>query len=153
MQTIKNLFSKYEQLIRYGFFGVLTTIINFSTFYLLDTFLFKGEQSYLLNNAIAWFISVTFAYITNKLFVFNVKGWSAGVLIREISEFFGGRIFSFAIEEAGLWLLVDAMNLGAFSHSIFGFELTGELISKMVVGIVVVILNYFISKLVVFRKK
>lgn len=153
MQMMKKLFFKYKHLINYGFFGVLTTVVNFGAFYLLDTFLIKGEKMYLINNAIAWFITVIFAYITNKIFVFGSKDWSAKVLIREVPEFFGGRVFSFAIEEAGLWLLVSVMYFGEFSWNVLGFELTGELIAKLVIGVIVVILNYFISKLIVFRNK
>lgn len=153
MEKIKGLLVKYKELINYGFFGVLTTVVNFAAFYLLDTFLIKGEQAYLLNNAIAWFLAVVFAFITNKMFVFNSKTWAFKVLIKEAPEFFGGRIFSFAIEEAGLWLLVDKMNFARFSYTFSGIDITGEFIAKLVIGVVVVILNYFISKLIVFRNR
>ena len=68
---IKKLFIKYKELITYVIFGVLTTLVNFFAFWLFTKIL--GEELYLINNAIAWVMGVIFAYITNKLFVFESK--------------------------------------------------------------------------------
>mgnify|MGYP002513124239 FL=1 len=66
---IKTLFIKYKELITYVIFGVLTTVVNFFAFWLFTKIF--GEAFYLVNNAIAWVVGVVFAYITNKLFVFE----------------------------------------------------------------------------------
>lgn len=153
MQKIKNLFFRYKELFNYAFFGLLTTVVNFVTFYILDSFIIKGENAYLINNAIAWFVSVAFAYVTNKIFVFASKSREIKTVAREIVQFFSARVFSFLLEEAGLWLLVDTLSFGAFSYTVFGFEITGNLIAKVVLSVIVVILNYFFSKLWIFRKK
>ena len=151
MKKLTDLIVKYKELITYIFFGVLTTLVNFITFYLLRALL--GEELYLLNNAIAWFLSVVFAYITNKLFVFESKSFERKILLREVSEFFGARIFSFGVEEGGMWLLIDLLGFGEYSLNILGFEIGGQLIAKLILSVIVVMLNYFASKFVIFRKK
>ncbi len=151
MKKLTELILKYKELIAYVFFGVLTTAVNFVTFWLFSRLL--GEKLYYITNAIAWLISVIFAYITNKLFVFEAKEFSAKVLVKEISVFFSARIFSFLVEEGGLILLIWVLGFGEYSFSLFGFEINGQMIAKILLAIVVVLINYFVSKFAVFRKK
>lgn len=151
MKKLTELILKYKELIAYVFFGALTTAVNFVTFWVLSKIL--GEDLYYISNAIAWFISVVFAYFTNKLFVFESKSFAPKVLFKEIPEFFGARVFSFFVEEGGLILLVQTLNFGEFSLTVFGFEISGQLIAKLILAVIVVILNYFASKFVIFRKK
>lgn len=148
---IKNLFVKYKELISYVFFGVLATIVSIGTFKLFDAVL--GEKLYLISNVISWIITVIFAYITNKLWVFESKSWKADVVIKELIGFFGARLFSLGVEEFGLWLLIDALNMGALSLDFMSFYINGNMIAKLIMQVVVVILNYVFSKLIVFRKK
>lgn len=151
MKKIKELLKKYEELILYVVFGVLTTVVNFAVYWVLNKAL--GDNFYLVNNVIAWFVSVVFAYVTNKLWVFESKSWAPKVLLKEVPEFFAARIFSLLVEEGGLWLFVEKMGFDAFSFEILGFEFTGKLIAKLVLAVIVVILNYFFSKFVIFAKK
>ena len=151
MKKLTELILKYKELITYVFFGALTTAVNFVTFWVLSKIL--GEDLYYISNAIAWFISVVFAYFTNKLFVFESKSFAPKVLFKEISEFFGARVFSFFVEEGGLILLVQTLNFGEFSLTVFVFEISGQLIAILILAVIVVILNYFASKFVIFRKK
>lgn len=151
MNTIKKLITKYKELIVYGVFGVGTTLVNFLTYKLFNVLL--GVEYYLVSNIIAWFVSVVFAYVTNKLFVFESKTWKAKVVAKEVTSFFAARIFSFVVEEAGLFLLVDIFGMKNFGMNIIGFNISGNMISKVVLAVVVVVLNYFFSKFVVFRKK
>lgn len=153
MKIIKNLFLKYKELIVYVIFGGLTTVVNLASFYMLEALFGNGENSYLINNAIAWFIAVIFAYVTNKLFVFESRSWDMKIVGKEVVEFFGARVFSFLIEEAGLWLFVDILDFGKLSYKILGFNITGGLIAKLILAVIVVILNYFFSKFVIFKKK
>ncbi len=150
MKKILDLFNKYRELIVYLIFGVLTTAVNLATFYAMESL---TGISYLINNAIAWVVGVIFAFITNKIFVFRSKSWKPSVAGKEAIEFLGARIFSFGVEEAGLWLLVDVVGLASFSKVIIGFTVTGELIAKIILAVIVVILNYVFSKLVIFKKK
>ena len=151
MKKLTELFLKYKELVTYVFFGALTTLVNFLTFSLFRWLL--GEELYLLNNAIAWLVSVIFAYITNKLFVFGSKSFETKTLLKEISEFFSARIFSFGLEEGGMWLLIDLLSFGDYSLTVFGFKISGQLIAKLLLSVIVVIFNYFASKLVIFKKK
>lgn len=148
---MKKLIEKYKELILYVIFGGLTTLVNFASFKIFNIIL--GEEHYLISNVIAWFVSVIFAYITNKLFVFESRSWKIKIISKEIVSFFGARIFSFAVEEFGLFALVDLLGFDYYRLDIFGFVIGGKMISKVILAVIVVILNYFFSKLVVFKKK
>ncbi|MDR1819834.1 MAG: GtrA family protein [Methanobrevibacter sp.] len=131
---IKKIFLllKNKEVMLYLFFGVLTTVVNIiSLIILVDLF----HIDYLIANMIAWFLSIVFAYITNKIWVFESKNKQVHV---EFSLFVGGRIFSGVVDESLMYLLV----------SVLGFNL---LIAKLVSQIVVVILNYVLSKGIVFK--
>lgn len=150
INTIKSLLIKYKELITYGIFGVATTIVNFVTFKLASMLL--GEDLYLLSNVIAWVISVVFAYITNKIWVFESKSFRFDIVMKELLSFFAARGFSFIVEEMGLFLLVDVAKLSDYQLTVLSFEISGTMIAKVLVSFVVVIMNYFFSKLFIFRK-
>lgn len=151
IKTIKSLLIKYKELITYGIFGVATTVVNFATFEIASRIL--GEKLYLLSNVIAWVVCVVFAYITNKLWVFESNSLKPDVVFKELLSFFAARGFSFIIEEGGLFLLVDVAGLSAYSLKVLSFSISGTFIAKAIVGVVVVIINYFFSKMFIFRKK
>lgn len=148
---IKKIIKKYKEIILYVIFGVLTTAVNFVSFWLLSKAL--GEKFYLLNNAIAWIISVIFAYITNKLFVFDSKSRNIKIVFKEVLEFFLARLFSFAVEEGGFWLFIEIMNFDKHSIILLGFNISGQLIAKVLLAVIVVIMNYFFSKFLIFSNK
>ncbi len=151
MTKIKELIKKYRELIVYVIFGGLTTVVNLVVFALVGLLL--GDERYLITNAVAWFAAVVFAYVTNKIWVFESKSWSGKVLLKEIPSFFAARVFSFVLEEAGLYLFVDLLSFNEISIKILSFEIGGELIAKVILAVVVVVVNYVLSKLVIFRKK
>lgn len=151
MKFIKKLYLKYKELINYVFFGALATVVSIVSFKIFDVML--GADLYLVSNIISWIITVIFAYFTNKIWVFESKSWKANVLVREIISFFGARVFSLVVEEAGLWLLIDVLSMGGICWTILGFNITGNLIAKVIMQVVVVILNYIFSKLIIFKKK
>ncbi len=142
---------KNKEIILYVLFGGLTTLVNFFAFWLLNKA--AGEYAYLVNNVIAWFVAVVFAYVTNKLWVFESKSWAFKTIVKEIPEFFLARVFSLFIEEAGLWLFVEKAGFDSFSFSVLGFDVTGKLLAKAVLAVIVVILNYFFSKFIIFARK
>ncbi len=150
INTIKSLIIKYKELITYGVFGVATTLVNFVSFKLASVLL--GEDLYLLSNIIAWVVSVIFAYITNKLWVFESKSLKPEVVFKELVSFFAARGFSFIVEELGLFLLVDVARLSDYQLTVLSFEISGTMIAKVLVAFVVVIMNYFFSKLFIFKK-
>ena len=151
MSKIKELIIKYKEIITYLIFGVLTTLVNLATFWVFTKIL--GEEFYLINNAIAWIVGVVFAFVTNKLFVFDSKSWNIKTAGKEFVEFVGARLFSFGVEEGGMWLFVDILAFGEKSLTLFGFTITGQIIAKLALAVIVVILNYFFSKFIIFKKK
>ena len=114
------------------FFGTLTFFVNVIVYFLFENVF---GINYIISNIIAWFFSVLFAYITNRIWVFESK--SANI-IKEMSLFFGGRIFSGVVDTGLMYLFIDILTIG-------------DLISKIVVQVIVVILNYVFSKLIVFK--
>lgn len=151
MKTITTIFIKYKEIITYIIFGVLTTVVNFFAFWLFTKIL--GENLYLVNNAIAWVIGVVFAYITNKLFVFESKSWNLKLITKEITGFLGARIFSFLVEEGGMFLFISVLGLGEKSLELLGFTITGQFIVKLLLAVIVVVLNYVFSKFIIFKQQ
>lgn len=148
---IKRLYIKYKEIINYIIFGVLTTVVSIGTYELFNALL--GRNLYLLNNVISWVFAVAFAYITNKLWVFESKSFRAGVVFKELIGFFGARLFSLGVEEAGLWILMDLCKMNGLNVGILGFDINGSMIAKIIMQFVVVVLNYVFSKFIVFSRK
>ena len=151
MKKIKTLFIKYKEIITYIIFGVLTTLVNFFSFWLFTKIF--GEDLYLVNNAIAWVVGVVFAYVTNKLFVFESKSWDLKLITKEITGFLGARIFSFLVEEGGMFLFISVLGLGEKSLALAGFIITGQFIVKILLAVIVVVLNYVFSKFFIFKNQ
>lgn len=140
-----------KETVTYVFFGGLTTLVNLVVFKVFDLF-FAGKW-YLLTNTIAWIAAVAFAFVTNKLFVFESKKWTFGVLKKEIPGFLSARIGSYFVEQGGLWCFVELLH---FDEKVFDFkllQLSGKIVAKLIIGVVVVVLNYLFSKFVIFKKK
>lgn len=138
MEKIKELAKKFitKELILYAVFGVLTTAVNIGSFYLMLTFLHIEEN---LANNIAIVLSVLFAYFTNKNFVFNTKSKDFGSNVIEFCRFILGRLFTMAIESIGCALL-------------FKYCPIPPIVSKSIMTVIVIILNFFISKFFAFKK-
>lgn len=121
-----------KELFLYVVFGTLTTIVNIVVYFALE---FIGVN-YIISNIIAWFLSVLFAYVTNRIWVFESKSPD---ILKEMTLFFSGRIFSGVLDTALLYLFVDILTLG-------------NTFSKIAVEIIITILNYLLSKLIVFKE-
>ena len=111
MEKLKAIFKKIvnKETILYVVFGVLTTLVNFVAFKLFTMVFDKLISSQLgvhISNVLAWIFAVAFAYVTNKLFVFESKSWEGKVLAKEIPSFVAARLFSLGVEELGLIIFV-----------------------------------------------
>ena len=144
-------YKRYREIILYALFGVLTTIANFVVFYLFTKLL--GEEFFLINNAFAWIAGVITAFVTNKLYVFNSKSWKPNIAIKEFVEFTAARVLSFIVEEAGMWLFITVLHFSDKSLSLFAFSVSGQFIVKLLISVIVVIMNYFFSKFIIFKQK
>lgn len=143
MEKIWELFKKYKEIIMYLIFGVATTLVNFAIYTLLVKIL---QVEMTVSNAAAWLGAVIFAFVTNKLFVFESKQFNFKLLIKEAVSFFGSRIVSGIIEITAPTLL---FNIG-FDFDLFGIK---GFAAKALVSVVVIILNYVFSKMIVFKKR
>lgn len=153
MEKIKTLFKKLinKETVTYVIFGVLSTLVNLVVFKGFDVLL--NGKYYLFTNTIAWIAAVAFAYVTNKLFVFESKSWKLSVIKKEILSFLGARIASYFVEQAGLWFFVEVLS---FDEKVFDFiivKLSGKITAKLIIGVIVVIINYVFSKFLIFTKK
>ena len=134
---IRELFNKYQEVISYLFFGVLTTVVNYIIYFSLNAVL--GEDLYLFNNVVSWAGAVIFAFVVNKLFVFKKKSKNSAELIKEMTSFALARLASLGIEEIILFIGMSLL------------KLNGTIV-KLAAQMIVVILNYFFSKFFIFRK-
>ena len=130
---MKNIIQKNKEIIMYLVFGVLTTVVNIVIYYIFSNLL---HMNYLFSNAMAWFLSVLFAYVTNRKYVFDSKN---NQIIKEAISFFGSRLATGIMDMVLMWFLVN-------------FNIVNDVVAKVVVNVIVVILNYILSKLVVFKK-
>lgn len=132
------MISKYKEIINYLIFGVLTTVVNLLTYYLLVLTILNPNNNIELQiaNIASWITSVTFAYITNKLYVFNSKNQK---LIKEMLKFYSSRLTTLFLDMFLMYIFITKLNLN-------------DKIIKLIVAIIIIILNYFISKLLVFKK-
>lgn len=136
-QTLKPLLNKYWDVITYLFFGVLTTAVNYLVY--LPVYNLLGLSA-AVSNAIAWVVAVAFAFLTNKPFVFKSHDWSAQTVVPELTKFVSCRVASGVMETLILLLTVDMLH---WNGNVW----------KLLTSVLVVILNYFGSKLLVFKKK
>ena len=134
MRKIYNLFVKYQNIIAYLFFGVLTTVVNFLVYFPLYNW---ARLPAVISNVLAWSVAVVFAFFTNKPFVFKSNDWTWKFVLPEFFKFVTCRVGSGLLETAAIWLLVDCLMWN------------GNWV-KILVSIFVVIMNYATSKWFVF---
>ncbi|MDR1741968.1 MAG: GtrA family protein [Synergistaceae bacterium] len=121
--------------------GVATTLVNWLAFCLLSPLIGAVPA-----NAASWCAAVLFAFVANKVWVFGKRDFSPASVLRELALFIGARLLSGVFEIGGLALLMR-LNLGG---TLWGVE---GAVAKAVISVVVVVLNYFFSKFVIFRKR
>lgn len=137
LDRLKVLLAKYNDLVIYLIFGVLTTLVNYIVYLPCHNMLGISAS---VSNMIAWAAAVAFAFVTNKPFVFRSYDWSAKTVVPELVKFVGTRVGSGALETLILFLTVDLLHWD------------GNL-WKIITSVLVVVLNYVGSKLLVFKRK
>ena len=138
IKKIKDLYKKYEEIINYLIIGGLTTVIGLVSYYAcVYTFLDPNNAIELqIANIISWICAVTFAYITNRIFVFKSKSKK---LFKEITSFVAARLVTLFLDMGLMFLFVTLLSFN-------------DKIIKLIVQILVIILNYVFSKIFVFKK-
>lgn len=136
LKYLADLYRAHKEGMRYLIFGALTTLVNIIAYALLYYVLKINNAT---SNVIAWILGATFAYITNKLYVFDSKVNKGKELLKEIFYFYGCRVLTLAIDEAIMIITVDKWGWNA-------------LLMKIVANIIVIILNFIFSKILIFKK-
>ncbi|WP_460295391.1 GtrA family protein [Clostridium sardiniense] len=116
-------------------FGVLTTVINFLVYIFFTRVI---EVNFLFSNIIAWFLSVVFAFITNKIYVFDSRKYDVGFVLKEFTQFTVSRGVTGILDVSLLYLFVTIIHME-------------DLVSKIIIGVIITLLNYIISKVYIFR--
>ena len=149
IEKAKALFQKYKEVILYLIFGALTTAVDFGISFLLYRFWIDATPqisnlafAFAVHAAdvVAWAAAVTFAFVTNRIWVFESKKQGFVPVAKELVGFAGGRVFTLLIQE-GL-MLIFVTWLGGNKY-----------LFRILAAGIVIVLNYVISKLVVFKNK
>lgn len=155
-ENMKKLFTKYKEIITYVVFGVLTTVVSWGSY---TVFVNACHMKVFLANLLSWVCAVAFAYVTNKLWVFESKSWKANVVVKEIISFVASRGVTGVIEIVAVPLLAKTGFDNIFYNILEKMNVSVKILytdgiySKVVLAVVVVILNYFLSKFLIFKKK
>lgn len=139
IKKVWNLYKKYDEMINYLIVGGLTTVVSLGTYYFcVYTFLNPNNAFQLqIANIISWISCVTFAYFTNRIFVFKSKRTDK---LKEAISFYGSRIATLLLEMGIMLVFVTILHFN-------------DKIIKLVAQVVITILNYVLSKLLIFKKK
>lgn len=125
-----------SEVILYLIMGVLTTVVNVVAFFILV----HVHMDYKLATTVAWIVSVVFAYVTNKLYVFKSETKTKKALVKELISFFWFRLLSYFIDIGSMILMVSYMS-------------TNEAIAKIIANVIVIVANYGFSKWFIFKNK
>lgn len=133
------LYKKYKEIVNYLVVGVLTTVVSLGVYYVCVLTFLDPNQAIQLQaaNVISWIAAVTFAYFTNRKFVFESKNPD---MLKEASAFVGARVATLLMDMLCMFIMVTCMGLN-------------DKIAKLVVQVIVTVANYIFSKIFVFRKK
>lgn len=147
MEKLKSFIKKFmtKEVILYVVFGILTTIVNFATFYLLTHYTNTNEN---VANSIAIILAVLFAYLTNRKMVFNSTASTPKEVLIEIFKFIIARSFTMLVEFFGCMLLFYLAEKNNITK-IFYFK--ADDVIKAAVTVIVIIINFFLSKFFAFK--
>lgn len=139
MKKFRALYKKHEEIINYLIVGGLTTVVSLGVYWIcVSTFLDPHSAIELqAANVISWIAAVTFAYFTNKIFVFKSHERN---IAKEAARFYASRLSTLLVDMLIMFLLVTVLQWN-------------DKIAKLIVQVVVTVLNYLFSKFLVFRKK
>ena len=140
---IIEIYKKYEEIINYLIIGVLTTIVNLAVKYaLLFTVLNASDATQLqIAVVISWIVACLFAYITNRKIVFKSKSTK---ILKEFIAFVSARLFTLILEMLIMFIFVTLLKLNSNLWVV---------IWSIVAQVVVIVVNYILSKLVIFKKE
>ena len=136
-KKLRNFIEKYWDILSYLFFGGLTTVVRFVSYWVLVDVL---HLHYMAATVLSWVISVTFAYVTNRKWVFESRAHGLCAMLWEMISFFACRLASGFMEMGMMFIGVDLFCVN-------------DKAVKLIANIFVIVANYILSKVFVFRKK
>ena len=136
---MKALYQKYKELINYLIVGGLTTVVSLGVYYGCVLTFLNPEVAVQLQaaNVLSWIAAVTFAYFTNRKYVFESKNENR---LQEAAAFYGSRVTTLLLDMLCMFLMVTLMGWN-------------DKVAKLIVQVLVTVANYILSKFLVFRKK
>lgn len=137
LRIVNPFYKKNKEILLYLFFGGLTFLVSISSYAIFNI---RIGWNTLTANIASWILAVAFAYVTNRAWVFESSTDRGSNLIKEITGFVGGRIATLVIEELILFIFITELGMNS-------------ILVKIVAQVIVIALNYVISKLVVFKPK
>lgn len=139
---IKESIIKHKSFLIYCVFGAILTALETFLYWLLYTVIFKSQAGLYntISTLLAWFITVCVAFFINKYIIYAERSWERKRVITEALSFFSGRVLSGAFNLGFMVLMVDILKLE-------------PVIMKLIAALIVGIINYFVGKHIVFRKK
>ena len=137
LRIFNPFYKKYKELLLYLFFGGLSFIVSIATYALFNVGMNINE---LIANVLSWIITVMFAFLTNRVWVFQSTTNGVAEFVKQMLVFYSGRVITLVVEEVILLVFITWL----------GFN---SMLIKVIAQVIVILLNYVISKLVVFRKK
>lgn len=143
MGLISDLFNRYREAVMYVIFGGFTTLVSWGSYALFEWCGIGLNVS----NILSWVCGVLFAFVVNKWFVFESRSTEKVTIAREIGLFFSGRILTGVIAIVLFPILIAAFAAAGIPDSLFGTE---GMIVRIITSIIEIVLNYVISKYMVF---
>ncbi|MCL2367440.1 MAG: GtrA family protein [Oscillospiraceae bacterium] len=139
MKFLKQLLKKalVREVIVYVFFGVLTTAVSFGAFVLFERIM---DLPWAVANTLSHLLAILFAFVTNKIWVFQARDYAPRKVISEFLKFLSSRLLSYVVDMGLLALLIEVLRYD-------------PLLSRVGTTVIIVVLNYVMSKVIVFRKK
>lgn len=146
----KSLYLENKEIANYIIFGVVTTIVSLFSYWFARQFIFvrvggkQGEIDIALATTFSWIVSVTTAFVTNRLWVFEGKVEGVKALLIQAFNFYASRVLTYFFELGFMWIVTSFL---------FPENKTLELLAKIIANVFVMIMNFILSKLFVFKKK
>lgn len=140
MEKLWVLYQKHREVLLYLFAGGLTTIVNYATYLVCAWLLADFAQRTMLATGIAWALSVLFAYVINRSWVFRSQTRGFGPVCRELGAFLAARVFSGVLDLGIMYAAVDVMRLN-------------DKVIKLASNVLVVVINHIFSKMFIFKRQ
>ena len=137
MKLIGKIYRKYKEAVDYLFWGGVAFVLSMVLFYIFANIMNIYEQ---IANILSWIICVIFTYLTNRTFVFQSKVRGIKKIFKEFKDFVTARLLTLVMENVILFVMIDILTIN-------------NMISKLVGQFVVIVSNYFLSKLWIFKKE